>query len=328
MAPCPDPAPKALGFTTPVLLIAWRRPQTTKQVINALRPAAPTRMYVACDGPNPERNGEAEKVEATRALIEQAIDWPCAVETLYSNQNQGCRLGVSRAISWFFEKVEEGIILEDDCVPHPDFFPFCATLLEHYRQDERIWCINGNNVQEGHWRGDGSYYFSHYPHSWGWASWRRCWEHFDGDLDQWTPLKTSGLIDHVFEDPLERQYWSSIWNRLLEEGLPDTWDFQWLFTCLTQSGLSLTPNTNLVSNVGLGVDATNCTIPMEATAFGTASILPIHHPTFLLQDKAADRFTFDHIFGGLAMRNSQRLRSRLKALTRRAIRKMMPSTNL
>lgn len=317
-----------LSFTTPVLLIAWRRPQTTKQVIDAIREAAPTQMFVSCDGPNVDRPGEAEKVAATRALIEKEIDWPCQIERQYADVNQGgAKIAVSRAITWLFQHVEKGIILEDDCVPHPDFFPFCATLLEHYRQDERIWCINGNNFQEGQWRGDGTYYFSRYPHSWGWASWRRCWEHFDGDLDQWTPLKNSGLLDHVFEDPLARQYWSSIWNRLLEEGLPDTWDFQWLFTCLTQSGLSLTPNTNLVSNVGLGVDATNCTISMEATAFGTASILPIRHPTFLLQDKTADRFTFDHVFGGLTMRQSQRLRSRLKALTRRAIRKVMPSTN-
>jgi hypothetical protein len=63
--------------------------------------------------------------------------------------NQGCRLGVSRAITWFFEQVEEGIILEDDCVPHPEFFPYCATLLEHYRHDMRVWCISGNNLEDG-----------------------------------------------------------------------------------------------------------------------------------------------------------------------------------
>jgi len=110
---------------TPLLLIAWRRPPTLRQVIDAIRPVAPTRLYVACDGPNPERPGEAKKVAATRAVIEQEIDWPCQIEKLYSDVNQGCRLGVSHAITWFFEQVEEGIILEDDYVPHPDFF-FCA----------------------------------------------------------------------------------------------------------------------------------------------------------------------------------------------------------
>ena len=130
-----------MSFDTPLLLIAWRRPHTLRQVIDAIRPVAPTRIFVACDGPNPERPGEAEKVAATRAVIEQEINWPCQIERLYSDVNQGCRLGVSRAISWFFEQVEEGIILEDDCVPHPDFFIYCANLLERYRHDEHIWCI-------------------------------------------------------------------------------------------------------------------------------------------------------------------------------------------
>ena len=109
-----------MSMDTPVLLIAWRRPHTLRQVINAIRPVAPTRLFVACDGPNPTRPGEAEKVAATREVIEHEIDWPCQIERLYSDVNQGCRLGVSRAITWFFEQVEEGIILEDDCVPHPD----------------------------------------------------------------------------------------------------------------------------------------------------------------------------------------------------------------
>jgi len=120
-------------FNCPILLIAWRRPETLRQVIDAIRPLAPSRIFVACDGPNPERPGEAEKVFATRAVIEHEIDWPCQIERLYYDVNQGCRLGVSRAITWFFQQVGESIILEDDCVPHPDFFPYYATMPENFR---------------------------------------------------------------------------------------------------------------------------------------------------------------------------------------------------
>lgn len=123
--------------------------------------------------PIPNRSGEDGKVAATRAVIETEIDWPCQIERLYSDVNQGCRLGVSRAMTCFFDQVEEGIILEDDCVPYPDFFTYCTTLLKHYRDDQRVWRISGNNFQKGQWRGDGSYYFSRYNHCWGWASWRR-----------------------------------------------------------------------------------------------------------------------------------------------------------
>ena len=282
---------------TPLLLIAWRRPHSLRQVIDAIRPVAPTRLYVACDGPNPERPGEAEKVAATRAVIEHEIDWPCQIERLYSDVNQGCRLGVSRAISWFFEQVEEGIILEDDCVPHPDFFPYCNTLLERYRHDTRMWCISGNNFQHGQWRGDGSYYFSRYNHCWGWASWRRCWQHYDANLNKWPAFRDSGLMKTALEDPVEQKYWSRIWQRLMDEGTPDSWAYRWTFTCLANGGLTTLPNRNLVSNVGFGEDATHTTGGAIHTRT-SEGIDPNQHPTFLLRDAVADRYTFDHVFGG------------------------------
>lgn len=284
-------------FDTPILLLAWRRPHTLNQVIDAIRPVAPTRLYVACDGPNPDRPDEPAKVEATRELIATAIDWPCHIDRLYSDVNQGCRLGVSRAITWFFEHVEEGIILEDDCVPHPDFFPYCATLLDRYRLDTRVWCISGNNFQEGNWRGEGDYYFSRYNHCWGWASWRRCWQHFDSDLSNWPALRDSGLLTTIFEDPIERNYWSSIWQKLLDRGLPDSWAYRWTLTCLANGGLSALPNRNLVSNVGFGVDATH-TFGGSSNTFVGLGVDCNNHPSFVLRDSLADTFTFDHVFGG------------------------------
>ena len=285
-----------MAMDTPVLLIAWRRPQTLFQVIDAIRPIAPTRLFVACDGPNPDRSGEVDKVAETRALIEREIDWPCQIERFYSDINQGCRLGVSRAITWFFEQVEEGIILEDDCVPHPDFFPYCQILLERYRTDTRVWCISGNNFQNGQWRGDGSYYFSRYNHCWGWASWRRCWQNYDAGLSHWPALRDSGFLSTMFEDPIERQYWSRIWQLLLDRGQPDTWDYQWTFTCFVNGGLTALPNRNLVNNVGFGEDATHTTTGSINTAINDG-IDPTCHPSFLLRHAEADRYTFYNNFG-------------------------------
>ena len=304
---------------TPLLLIAWRRPHTLRQVIDAIRPVAPTRIFVACDGPNPERPGEAEKVAATRAVIEQEINWPCQIEKLYSDENQGCRLGVSRAISWFFEQVEEGIILEDDCVPHPDFFPYCATLLERHRHDTRVWCISGNNFQNGQWRGDGSYYFSRIPLIWGWATWRRCWQHYDVDIESWPALRDSGHLPMIFKDPLERVYWAEIWQRLQVSGQPNTWDYQWCLACIANGGLSAEPNRNLVSNVGFGEDATHTTGFAEPTLV-EHGIPNLRHPQFVLRDEEACRFCFDNHFGGDAMRRSRKLLPSIKNLTQFALR--------
>jgi hypothetical protein len=281
----------------PILLLAWRRPSTLRQVIDAIRPSAPQLLFVACDGPNPKRIGEAEKVSATRQVIEQEIDWPCKIKRFYSDENQGCRLGVSSAITWFFENVEEGIILEDDCVPHPDFLSYCSMLLNHYRDDSRVWCISGSNFQNGQWRGNGSYYLSRYNHCWGWATWRRCWQHYDSTLAQWPSFNHSGLIESIFEDPVEIQYWRKCWERLFLRGEPDTWDYQWTFTMLVNGGLTILPNRNLINNVGFDSDATHTFVRSHDTSVDLG-VFPLQHPTFFLRHAKADQFTFAYHYGG------------------------------
>lgn len=296
---------------TPVLLIAWRRPQTLRLVIEAIRPVEPSRLFIACDGPSPSRLGELEKVEATRQLIKQEINWPCKIHRLYSDVNQGCRQGVSRAISWFFEHVEEGVILEDDCIPEPSFFTYCTELLKRYRYDTRIWCISGNNFQNGKWRGEGSYYFSRIPLIWGWATWRRCWQHYDLGISQWPNFRDSGLMETVFIDPVERIYWQNIWQWLYYNQEPDTWDYQWCFACLSNGGLSIEPNRNLVGNIGFGDDATHTT-DAPSISLEISALESIEHPRFILCNQAASTYTFDYKFGGLRMRRDFELIPRLK----------------
>lgn len=154
---------------TAVLFLVFNRPETTKTVFEAIRKAKPKRLYIAADGPRKHREGENEKVSSVRQIVTY-VDWPCDVKTLFRDENLGCKSAVSGAITWFFNHEEEGIILEDDCLPHPDFFPFCESLLKRYANDERIWVITGNNFQNGIQRGEASYYFSRYNHVWGWAS--------------------------------------------------------------------------------------------------------------------------------------------------------------
>ena len=290
---------------TPILLLVWRRPHTLRLLINAIRPLRPTRLYVACDGPSNLRPSEADLVNSTRRLIDEDIDWPCHIERFYSDVNQGCRLGVSRAITWFFQYVDEGIILEDDCVPHPSFFSYCTTMLERYRYDNRIWCISGSNFQNGLWRGDGSYYFSRYNHCWGWASWSRCWKHYDLELKQWPALRDSNYLDSVFEDPVERKYWTLLWQRLYKFGLPDTWDYQWTFSVLVNGGLTVLPNRNLTQNIGFGDYATHTTGKSVDTTI-SVGIDPHHHPSFILRDSVADSYTFKTHFASRWQRFSLR----------------------
>ena len=286
---------------TPLLLIAWRRPHTLHQVIDAIRPVAPTRLFVACDGPNAERPGEAEKVAATRAVIEHEIDWPCQIERLYSDVNQGCRLGVSRAITWFFEQVEEGIILEDDCVPHPDFFPYCTTLLERYRHDTRVWSICGSNFQLGNKRGEASYYFSIHGDSWGWASWRRAWQHYPEGESQWFTFRDSGCLNDVFSIPQEREYWREILDCLFIDGFPDSWDFQWWLASWMNNGLHVWPNACMVSNKGFDNEGTHTFGDNAFASTVLESLGDLLHPAFVVPCRTADEFAFLYRRDGLPM---------------------------
>lgn len=280
----------------PVLLIVWRRPDTLRQLIQRHPAGGAIALYVACDGPNPHRPGEEKKVAATRAVIESEIDWPCHIERFYSEINHGCRLGVSRAITWFFERVEEGIILEDDCIPHPDFFPYCASLLELYRNDTRIWSVCGSNFQLGRKRGAASYYFSIHGDSWGWATWRRAWLNYSSAQAKWPEFRDAGRFEDVFPDPLERLYWTEILDRLFLIGEPSAWDYQWWLACWMNNALHAWPNVNLVTNSGFTQEGTH-TLSPSRFVFAEMDVEPlgaIIHPEFVLPSRAADRFAFRH----------------------------------
>tara|TARA_Y100001968_G_C19426010_1_gene754403 strand:+ start:1582 stop:2544 length:963 start_codon:yes stop_codon:yes gene_type:complete len=316
-----------MTYTTPVLLIAWRRPLQTSKVIDELRKIKPINLFVACDGPIPNDLEQEKKVNSTREIIRQNINWDCQINTLYSDLNQGCKRGVSNAITWFFNQVDEGIILEDDCVPHQDFFSYCTELLKKYRDDDRVWSISGSNVQEGNWRGDGSYYFGRIPQVWGWATWSKYWKNYDINIEKWPFLKKSNFLRTIFDDPLEEQYWCNIWDKLYEKNTPDTWDYQWCFTCISNGGLTAFPNQNLITNIGFGKDATHTTW-LNEEKFSTSKLGRIIHPSFILRDSIADEYTFNNKFGGNNIRRNLKLINRVKRKVKDYFNKVAAKINV
>jgi hypothetical protein len=267
--------------------MAWRRPDAIKAVIDAIRPHAPELLFVACDGPRSSNPHDTEQVLCTREVIQREIDWPCHLQTLFSATNLGCKSGPTTAIDWFFSHVEEGIILEDDCVPAHDFLPFCKAMLERYRDDSRIWNISGTTFQLSARRSASTYYFSHYPHTWGWASWRRCWNAYDGSLKKWPAFLEAGLMHSAFSNQREKYYWHQIWKMIHANPAYDAWDYQWFFACISNNGLCIIPNVNLVSNIGFGPDATHTKAPAQPAETGRI-LVPIIHPSFIIRDHYAD----------------------------------------
>ena len=285
------------SLKTAVLLLLFNRPDTTTHVFEKIRQIKPQRLYVASDGPREGYDGEIEKITKAREIATK-VDWPCEVKTLFRDKNLGCKRGVSTAITWFFEHEEQGIILEDDCVPHLDFFIFCENLLEHHAKDKRVSIISGNNFQNGQWRGDTSYYFSKYNHIWGWATWRRAWNDYQGDIKFWPEWSNSKAWLNYMPDKVERKDWKKIFDQVYA-GQIDSWAYPWTASTWYKNGLTATPNINLVSNIGFGDEATHTKLKNHKLSNRqTMELNHITHPKQIIIDKEADRFAFDYAFGG------------------------------
>lgn len=301
------------SLQTPVLFLVFNRLDTTKQVFEAIRQAQPPRLYIAADGARESREGEAEKVQAVRDYVVNNIDWDCEVKTLFREKNLGCRIAVSSAIDWFFENEPEGIILEDDCLPHPTFFRYCQELLEYYQNDERVMAISGDNFQFGRKRCEHSYYFSRYNHIWGWSSWRRAWKYYDSEIKYYPLIKSNQLLDNILDNPKQVKYWDAIFQKVYD-GKIDTWDFQWLFACWTQNGLTILPNVNLISNIGFNQDGTHTlsnNSPLANMAVEEMEF-PLSHPPFVIRDSQADKYTQENM-SQLSL--IKRIGNKLKRLT-------------
>jgi hypothetical protein len=288
---------------TPVTFIIFKRPQTTKKVFEAIRQAKPTKLFVIAEGPRIDREGETEKCEATRAIIER-VDWDCEVIKNYSDINLGCAKRVSSGLDWVFSNVEETIILEDDCIPHPTFFRFSEELLEKYRNDTRIATISAQNLQLGRKRTNYSYYFSRYNHCWGWASWRRAWQHYDLTIKLWKEAQAENLLHDILIDPKAVNSWQRIFQSVYDNPTGITWDYQWTFACWMQGSLSIIPNVNLISNVGVGADATHFTSGQEFSFINMsmqAMEFPLKHPPFIVRNVEADNFTQKTVYKATAL---------------------------
>jgi hypothetical protein len=278
-------------LSTPVAFLIFNRPDTTRKVFAEIAKARPKKLLVVADGPRSERFEEEKKCAVVRSIIEQ-VSWDCEVLTNYSDVNLGCKNRVASGLDWVFSIVEEAIILEDDCLPDQTFFHFCEELLERYRNDERIMSISGTNQRFDKLRTQESYYFSRYSNIWGWATWRRAWQHYDVEMKLWPKVKEEGWLKDIFREPRLVKFWE---KNLELAYAPDwvAWDWQWLFACWIQSGFSILPRANLVSNIGFGGDATT-TMDINSKLAESARLpvqsmdFPLRHPSIVVRDTHED----------------------------------------
>ena len=287
-----------------VLFILFNRPDSTKRVFEQIKLAKPTRLYIAADGPRLQFAEDVDLCKQTRETV-NTIDWDCEVKTLFNDGNAGCKNAVSAAITWFFSHEEEGIILEDDCLPANSFFRFCDTLLEKYRYDTRIRHITGCNLQFGKQWGDSSYYFSNRTHVWGWASWRRVWRDYDLTLGRYNGDEVKEIMQNIYPDELVAECWANIFKEV-KAGKINSWAYPLDFANFFNNGLVIIPNENLISNIGFSTLATH-TIE-EQSVYASIPLMEIGeitHPIFIVPQKRADLSIINRDFNIAERRRKQ-----------------------
>jgi hypothetical protein len=278
---------------TPVVFFIFNRPNTTRIVFNRLAEAQPKNLLIVADGPRNE--SEFEICQITRSIVKD-INWDCNVQRNYSEINMGCKERISSGLDWVFSKFERAIILEDDCLPDLSFFRFCEVLLDKYQDDPGIMMIGGNNFQFGKNKTPYSYYYSIYPHIWGWATWRRAWSHYDVNMTSWPQQKCTDFLLKLLNDPVAIRYWEGIFDLTFEKKI-DTWDYQWTYACWCNHGLSVTPCCNLVSNIGFGLGATHTIDHTNRANLPSGTMkFPLKVPKEILPNNSADRYTTNTVF--------------------------------
>ena len=296
----------------PVLLLVFNRPDITSRLLDAVRVARPARLFVAADGPRPERPGDADLCRRTRALL-AGIDWPCRLETLYRDTNLGLQAAVTTGISWFFEHVDSGAILEDDCLPAPDFLPFAAEVLARHAGEPRIMHVSGLNMRPAERFSPHSYFFAEVGHVWGWATWRRAWRLYDASMAAWPAMRRRfDVAAPPLRRVLGRKFASAHANR------KRTWPRIWYYTMARHDGLAIIPSVNLIRNVGFGDDATHTRRrrhPLRLEATGRMAF-PLDHPPDLAVNARYQRHLARYHAGSYARRASETMWSGIDMLRR------------
>ena len=265
-------------FTIPILFMVFNRPEITERTFNQIRQQRPLYLYIEADGYRMEKEGEREKCEQVRAIVKN-IDWPCTPKYLFRDMNLGCDKACKSAIDWFFNEIECGIIIEDDCLPDPSFFPYCEELLDRYKKEEKIMMISGTNLKIE--SGTSSYYFSKYGQIWGWATWKRAWIKYEPEMD----INNKKI---QFNTKDEDKYWRNNFATRY-------WDPQWaVYTMWLNKSFAILPNRNLVTNIGFGKEATHYDDENSITAgIATKSMeFPMKHPREIVVDNKVDNEFF------------------------------------
>ncbi len=281
-----------MNCKSPVTVIIFNRSDTIDYVFNSIREYKPDEVFIIADGPRNEKKEDQEQCRIVRQKVEKLIDWECEVHRNYTDLNIGLGQRIRSGLDWVFSIVDSSIILEDDCVATLPFYFFCEELLKKYCNDKRIMHISGTNYTPESNPDFGSYFFSKYGHIWGWATWARAWTLMDYDMKYWDNLRKRQTLKSIFSLK-EYNYFVKIFNSYFYDN-NKPWGQRWFYSRMVNSGLSIIPAKNLVSNIG--ISGTNSDKKNWAHFQDVDSSFKItSHPGFIISDSKYDEYHFKNI---------------------------------
>jgi hypothetical protein len=294
-------------FNTPILFLVFNRPETTQRVFDIIKKIKPSHLYIAADGPRKGIEEDVEKCREVRQIVGN-IDWECNLNVLFRDENLGCGKSVNTAVDWFFDNVEHGIILEDDCLPELSFFNFCEKTLKYYSEEERIKMICGSNYLFNRFGDNDSFFFSNFCLIWGWATWKRVWKDFRSNYDFFQLTNVREMLSLKFEDRNLISWYQLMYDDVAHHKI-GTWDIQFAYYIYSKNGLSIVPFKNQIKNIGFigahineNPDSKFFNMPTKIIDIGK-----LIFPQTVNQNKDADRYLEKGIIEAHGLKRPNRL---------------------
>ncbi|UPH89163.1 hypothetical protein [Synechococcus sp. NB0720_010] len=282
-----------------ILVIGFNRPALLARVLGSLTHyGQDRRIYIAIDGPREGYRSDVDKVLECQKAAKYFASGRTSTRLQFWTSNKGCKDGPIDGITWFFDNEEEGVILEDDCLPSSDFLPYCDELLDRYRNDQQVWIVAGDNSADLRFNHEYSYTFAPEPLIWGWASWRDRWARYDAEMKDWMSVRKTSVAERIFRDREQYETRSEVFDRVADGKLTTCWDYQLSATIRIHRGLCIVPRHNLVSNIGFGKEATHTTEASSArNGYPTKEIMPLFHPPCIFLDREVEAQILNKIQG-------------------------------
>lgn len=279
-------------MNTPVAVVFFNRIDPLRRLVTRLAEVRPEKVYLIGDGERPSKVGEGAKVVECREFL-QKLPWPCEVKCNFAKTNMGCRERVTSGLDWVFEQEERAIILEDDCIPEPEFFPWAEKMLERFQEEEKVLSVGGTNLRPQLCDQSVDCTLTKYAMIWGWATWRRAWKKNEKEL----PSFRIACKLHQFKKWLGK--WRAEWYwRYLLTHVKSSWGYRWAFTHFINEAYCVLPPVNLVENIGMTDEQATHTNanPYELPLVKRLWKCPDAADTSMVSNRSLDSWIEDNIF--------------------------------